>query len=105
MLEKYEKLFIFPQKLCGVYLPDFVPLTVGDVNIGFLFILAISSLQVYGVVLAGWSSNNKYALLGGLRAAAQLISYELAMGLSLLCVVILAGSLKLNVIVEAQNAL
>jgi NADH-quinone oxidoreductase subunit H len=79
-----------------------VPLTVGDVNIGLLYILALSSLQVYGVVLAGWASNNKYSLLGGLRASAQLISYELSMGLSLLCVIVLAGSLKLSDIVTAQ---
>jgi NADH-quinone oxidoreductase subunit H len=82
-----------------------VPFTVGDVNIGFLYILAISSLQVYGVVLAGWSSNNKYSMLGGLRSAAQLISYELSMGLALLCVVLLAGSLKLSDIVTQQNTL
>ncbi len=80
-------------------------LSVGDVNIGLLYILALSSLQVYGVVLAGWASNNKYSLLGGLRASAQLISYELAMGLSLLCVIVLAGSLKLSTIVAAQNVL
>jgi NADH-quinone oxidoreductase subunit H len=82
-----------------------VPLSVGDVNIGLLYILALSSLQVYGVVLAGWASNNKYSLLGGLRASAQLISYELAMGLSLLCVVVLAGSLKLSDVVKAQDVL
>lgn len=82
-----------------------IPLTIGDVNMGLLYILAMSSLQVYGVVLAGWSSNNKYSLLGGLRAAAQLISYELSMGLALLCGVMLAGSLKLSDIVEAQNVL
>ena len=82
-----------------------IPLTVGDVNIGLLYILAISSLQVYGIVLAGWASNNKYALLGGLRASAQLISYELSMGLSLLCVVLLSGSLKLSDIVQKQNVL
>ncbi|HLV80064.1 MAG TPA: NADH-quinone oxidoreductase subunit NuoH [Chthonomonadaceae bacterium] len=81
------------------------PLTVGDVNIGLLYILALSSLQVYGVVLAGWSSNNKYSLLGGLRASAQLISYELSMGLALLCVIVLAGSLRLSDIVLAQNQL
>lgn len=80
-----------------------VPLTVGDVNIGLLYILAMSSLGVYGIVLAGWSSNNKYSLLGGLRASAQLISYELSMGLAILCVVVLAGSLKLSDIVQAQN--
>ncbi len=82
-----------------------VPVMVGNVNIGFLYILAMSSLQVYGVVLAGWASNNKYSLLGGLRASAQLISYELSMGLSLLCVVVLAGSLNLSRIVAAQAVL
>lgn len=85
--------------------PFSVPLTVGDVNIGLLYILAMSSLQVYGIVLAGWSSNNKYSLLGGLRASAQVISYELAMGLALLCVVVVAGSLKLNDIVQQQDVL
>ena len=80
-----------------------VPLTVGNVNVGLLYILALSSLQAYGVVLAGWSSNNKYSLLGGLRAAAQLISYELSMGLAILCVIVMAGSLQLDRIVEAQN--
>jgi NADH-quinone oxidoreductase subunit H len=80
-----------------------VPLTVGNVNVGLLYILALASLQAYGVVLAGWSSNNKYSLLGGLRASAQLISYELAMGLALLCVIVMAGSLQLDRIVEAQN--
>jgi NADH-quinone oxidoreductase subunit H len=82
-----------------------VPLSVGNVNMGLLFILAMSSLQVYGVVLAGWSSNNKYSLLGGLRGSAQLISYELAMGLALLCGVLTAGSLNLNQVVQAQNVL
>jgi NADH-quinone oxidoreductase subunit H len=82
-----------------------VPLTVGDVNIGLLYILALASLQVYGVVLAGWASNNKYSLLGGLRASAQLISYELAMGLALLCVILMSGSLKLSDIVLRQDTL
>lgn len=80
-----------------------VPLTGGNINVALLFALAMSSLSVYGLVLAGWSSNNKYSLLGGLRASAQVISYELAMGLALLCVVLLAGSLNLGQIVEAQN--
>lgn len=79
-----------------------VPLTVGDVNIGLLYILAMASLQSYGIILAGWASNNKYSLLGGLRASAQLISYELSMGLSLLCVILLSGSLKLSDIVATQ---
>ncbi len=82
-----------------------VPVTPGNVNIGLLFMLAASSLGVYGIILAGWSSNNKYSLLGGLRASAQIISYELAMGLSLLCVVLLAGSVQLDHIVNAQNTL
>lgn len=82
-----------------------IPVTVGDVNVGLLYILAMSSLGVYGIVLAGWASNNKYSLIGGLRASAQLISYELSMGMAILCVVVLAGSLKLSDIVEAQNQL
>ena len=92
-------------KFEGANGPFDVPMTVGNVNIGFLYILAMASLQVYGVVLAGWASNNKYALLGGLRASAQLISYELSMGLALLCVVLLAGSVQLDHIVAAQNVL
>jgi len=84
-------------------LPIAPGIIISDLNIGLLFILAMSSLAVYGVVLAGWSSNNKYALLGGLRAAAQMISYEVFMGLSLMGVVLLAGSFSLPVIVEAQQ--
>ena len=64
--------------------------------IGFLFILAISSLGVYGIVLAGWSSNNKYSLLGGLRSSAQMISYEIAMGMSTIPVLLLAGNVSLE---------
>ncbi len=78
---------------------------VSDVSIGLLFFLAMTSLGVYSIVLAGWSSNSKYPLIGGLRAAAQMISYEIAMGLSLIGVVILAGSLRLGDIVEAQRPL
>jgi NADH-quinone oxidoreductase subunit H len=74
-----------------------------DLNIGLLFFLAMSSLGVYSVMLAGWASNNKYALLGGLRAAAQMVSYEVFMGLSLMGVVILAGSFNLRHIVLAQQ--
>ena len=75
---------------------------ISDVNIGLLIILGVTSIGVYGVALAGWSSNNKYSLLGSLRASAQLISYELALGLSLVGVVLRAGSLNLRVIVENQ---
>jgi NADH-quinone oxidoreductase subunit H len=75
---------------------------IADVNIGLLIILGVTSIGVYGVALAGWSSNNKYSLLGSLRSSAQLISYELALGLSLVGVVLRAGSLNLRVIVESQ---
>jgi NADH-quinone oxidoreductase subunit H len=73
-----------------------------DVNTGLLLILAITSIGIYGVALAGWSSNNKYSLLGGLRASAQMVSYEISLGLSLVGVLILAGSFSLDDIVSAQ---
>ncbi|HJS43130.1 MAG TPA: NADH-quinone oxidoreductase subunit NuoH [Gemmatimonadales bacterium] len=82
-----------------------VPMVVADLPIGFLYILAISSLGVYGIVLAGWASNNKYALLGGLRASAQMISYEIALGMSTVAVLLLAGNVTLTrVIAQQQNA-
>lgn len=76
---------------------------VSDLNIGLLFFLAMSSMGVYSVVFAGWSSENKYALIGALRAAAQMLSYEVFMGLSLMGVVMIAGSFSLSKIVEAQQ--
>lgn len=84
---------------------------IADVNIGILYILAIASIAVYGVTLSGWSSNSKYALLGGLRASAQMVSYELAMGLSVVSVILITNAtytgdgdyLKLSSIVEAQR--
>lgn len=76
-----------------------------DLNIGLLFFLAMSSLGVYSIVLGGWASNNKYSLLGGFRAAAQMLSYEVFMGLSLMGVVMLAGSFNLRDIVAAQEGL
>jgi len=79
------------------------PLQITDVNIGLLIILGITSLGVYGVALAGWSSNSKYSLLGGLRASAQMVSYEIALGLSLIGVLITAGSFSLREIVDAQS--
>jgi len=80
-----------------------VPLVVADLPVGFLYILAIGSLGVYGVVLAGWSSNNKYALLGGLRASAQMISYEIALGMSTVAVLLLAGNVTLSDVVARQQ--
>jgi NADH-quinone oxidoreductase subunit H len=74
-----------------------------DVNTGVLLILGVTSIGVYGVALAGWSSNNKYSLLGGLRASAQMVSYEISLGLSLVGVLIMAGSLSLRDIVHAQQ--
>jgi NADH-quinone oxidoreductase subunit H len=86
-----------------------VPVTPGigviSLNVGLLFFLAMSSLGVYSVVLGGWASDSKYALLGGLRAAAQMLSYEVFMGLSLMGVVLIAGSFNLRTIVEAQHRL
>ena len=73
------------------------------VNVGVLYILAVTSIGVYGIFLAGWASNNKYAVLGGIRSSAQMISYELALGLSLLIPIMLADSMDLGVIVEAQR--
>jgi NADH-quinone oxidoreductase subunit H len=78
-------------------------IAIADLNIGLLFVLAMSSLGVYSVVLGGWASDNKYALLGGLRAAAQMLSYEVFMGLSLMGVVLMAGSFSMSAIVEAQR--
>ena len=80
-----------------------ITLSVADINVGVLYLMSIASIAVYGIVLAGWSSNNKYAMLGGLRSSAQMISYELALGLSLIGPIMLAGSLDLGQIVEGQS--
>lgn len=82
-----------------------VTLYVADLNVGLLYITAITSIAIYGITLAGWSSNNKYALLGGLRASAQMISYELALGFSFVTAIILAGSMRMVDIVEAQRSM
>jgi len=81
-----------------------MPMVVADVPIGFLFVLAISSMGVYGIALAGWSSNSKYALLGGLRASAQMVSYEVAMGMSLIPVLLLSGNVSFGAIIRDQQA-
>lgn len=81
-----------------------LPLTIAQIDVGVLFVLGITSVGVYGIALAGWSSNSKYSLMGGLRSSAQMISYELAMGASIIGVVMLAGTLDLNGIINAQAA-
>jgi len=78
------------------------PLGIADVNIGLLIILGVTSVGVYGVALAGWSSNSKYSMLGSLRASAQMVSYEIALGLSLIGILILSGSFSLRDIVDSQ---
>jgi NADH-quinone oxidoreductase subunit H len=89
----------------GSTLPLFgrdVPLVIADVNIGILYVFALASVGVYGLVLAGWSSNNKFSLMGGIRSSAQVISYELSMGLSAIAVFMASGSLRLTKVVEYQ---
>ncbi|MGR3218763.1 MAG: NADH-quinone oxidoreductase subunit NuoH [Candidatus Anammoxibacter sp.] len=78
-------------------------LVIADINVGILYVFAAASIGVYGLVLAGWSSNNKYSLLGGLRSAAQMISYELSMGLSLIGILMISETLSMTGIVEAQS--
>jgi len=82
-----------------------INLYIANVDVGVLYVTAIASIAVYGIVLAGWSSNNKYAMLGGLRSTAQMVSYELALGLSFVVVILLAGSMNMIAIVEAQKDL
>jgi NADH-quinone oxidoreductase subunit H len=82
-----------------------VTLYIADLNVGLLYVTAITSIAVYGITLAGWSSNNKYALLGGMRASAQMVSYELALGFCFVTAIILAGSMRMIDIVEAQRTM
>jgi len=81
-----------------------IDLVVADVNVGLLYLFAVSSVGVYGVVMGGWASNNKYSLLGSIRSSAQMISYELSLGLSIVGVLMIVGSLSLNRIVAAQSS-
>jgi NADH-quinone oxidoreductase subunit H len=80
-----------------------VPLGIADINVGMLYILAVASIAVYGVALAGWSSNNKYTLLGGIRSAAQMVSYELSLGLAVMGPLMLTGSMSLTAVVKQQQ--
>lgn len=84
---------------------DLMPLGFADLNVGMLYILSVASIAVYGIVLAGWSSNNKYSMMGGIRASAQMVSYELTLGLSVIGPLMLAGSMKMGDIVNAQGGL
>ena len=96
--------FDFTLPLIGRFVHEApVAMVVADLPVGFLFILAFSSLAVYGITLAGWAANSKYALLGGLRASAQMISYELAIGLSLIVVLLIAGNVPLGEVVAFQQ--
>ncbi len=96
--------FDFSLPLLGHFRHDgLMPMVVADLPVGFLFVLAISSLGIYGIALAGWSSNSKYALLGGLRSSAQMISYEVALGMSLIPVLLLAGNVRFSAIIGAQQ--
>ncbi|MBK5108723.1 MAG: NADH-quinone oxidoreductase subunit NuoH [Anaerolineales bacterium] len=80
-----------------------ISLYLTDISVGVLYLTAIASISVYGIVLAGWSSNNKYAMMGGIRSSAQMISYELALGLAMIGPIMIAGTMSLTGIVEAQN--
>lgn len=81
-----------------------VPLQIADINIGILYVFGVVSLGVYGIMIGGWASNNKFSLLAAIRGASQMISYELAMGLSLIAVLMISGSLRMSVIVDGQIA-
>jgi NADH-quinone oxidoreductase subunit H len=96
--------FDFSLPVLGRFVQDgLVPMVVADLPVGFLFVLAISSLGVYGIALAGWSSNSKYSLLGGLRASAQMVSYEVPLGLSVIPVILLAGNVSFAAIITEQQ--
>ncbi|MEW6117548.1 MAG: NADH-quinone oxidoreductase subunit NuoH [Nitrospirota bacterium] len=96
-------IILFASLSSAAVVPFFEGFVIADINVGLLYIFAMSSMAAYGVVMAGWASNSKYPFLGGLRSSAQVISYEVAMGLSLVGVMLLSGSLNLTEIVHAQQ--
>ncbi|MCB1192748.1 MAG: NADH-quinone oxidoreductase subunit NuoH [Leptospiraceae bacterium] len=97
--------FVLPESVAGIIGFSKLDLQIVNPDTGILFMFAISSLSVYGIILAGWSSNNKYSLMGGIRSTAQMISYELPLGLSVVTVALLSGSLRLTDINDAQKGL
>ena len=86
-----------------IYLAEILPLQIADINIGILYIFGVVSMGVYGIMIGGWASNNKFSLLAAIRGASQMISYELAMGLSLIALLMLTGSLRMSVIVKQPD--
>jgi NADH-quinone oxidoreductase subunit H len=94
---------IMPALAAWAVVPIGPELVIADVNAGLLFLMAIASLEVYGVIIAGWASNSKYAFLGALRASAQMVSYEIAMGFALVVVLMVSGSMNIGEIVNAQG--
>lgn len=96
-------LALAPSLAAWAVIPFNETLVLADINAGLLYVLALTSLAVYGVIIAGWASNSKYAFLGAMRAAAQIVSYEIAMGFALVCVLVAAGSLNLGDIIAAQS--
>src|ERR1700757_389394 len=104
-------LFLLTSMMTGVVIPwgkdvtiggQIFPLQITDINIGILYVLGVTSIGVYGIMIGGWASNNKYSLLGAIRASSQMISYEIAMGLSLIAMLMVSGSLSVRQIVHSQ---
>src|SRR3970040_1969876 len=96
-------MMLVPAMAAWAVIPFAPELVLADINAGLLYVLALSSLDMYGVIIAGWASNSKYAFLGAMRSAAQMVSYELAMGFALVVVLMVSGSLNLSDIVQQQD--